>query len=96
VVIENLFCRFNGDALRAVFTYRYTAMDHMEILSGMLEYAFDPETEVHYSLDRSLMVLKVPDYTREFGLNGEDIVPEISIANSEVGIVAFSIEAYFY
>lgn len=93
---ETLFCRFDGDKLRAVFTDRYTAIDHMEILSRMLEYGFSPEVEVHYSLDQNLLVLKVPDFTRTFGFGGDDIVPGISIANSEVGILAFSIEAYFY
>ena len=32
---ETLFCRFDGAKLRAVFTDRYTAIDHMEILSRM-------------------------------------------------------------
>ena len=94
---DTFFCRFDGDSLRAVFTDRYTAIDHMEVLSRMLEYGFSPEVEVHYSLDQSLMVLKVPDFTRTFGFSKDDrIVPGISIANSEVGILAFSIEAYFY
>ena len=94
---ETFFCRFNGDSLRAVFTDRYTAIDHMEVLSRMLEYGFSPEVEVHYSLDQNLLVLKVPDFTRTFGFGKDDrIVPGISIANSEVGILAFSIEAYFY
>jgi hypothetical protein len=94
---ETLFCRFDGDSLRAVFTDRYTAIDHMEIVSKMLEYGFNPDVEVHYSLDQSLLVLKVPDFTRTFGFGENDqVVPGISIANSEVGILAFSIEAYFY
>jgi hypothetical protein len=94
---ETLFCRFDGDKLRAVFTDRYTAIDHMEILSRMVEYGFSSETEVHYSLDQELLVLKVPDFTRVFGFGEKDrIVPGISVANSEVGILAFSIEAYFY
>jgi len=94
---ETLFCRFDGDKLRAVFTDRYTAIDHGEILSRMLEYGFKPEVEVHYSLDHNLLVLKVPDFTRTFGFGENDrIVPGISLANSEVGILAFSIEAYFY
>jgi len=37
----------------------------------------------------------VPDFTRTFGFNGDNIVPGISVSNSEVGILAFSIEAYF-
>jgi len=62
----------------------------------MLEYGFSSETEVHYSLDQEILVLKVPDFTRTFGFGGDKIVPGISIANSEVGILAFTIEAYFY
>jgi hypothetical protein len=94
---ETLFCRFDGDKLRAVFTDRYTAIDHMEILSKMVEYGFSPNTEVHYSLDRDLLVLKVPDFTRTFGFGEKDkIVPGISIGNSEVGVLAFEITGYFY
>ena len=94
---ETLFCRFSGNKLRGVFTQRYTALDNMEILTKMLNYGFDPAGEVHYSLDESLMVLKVPEYGRMFGLSEKDkIVPGISIANSEVGILALSIEAFFY
>jgi hypothetical protein len=94
---ETLFCRFDGSKLRAVFTDRYTAIDHMEILSRMVQYGFSSETEVHYSLDQELLVLKVPDFTRTFGLTGNDrVVPGISVANSEVGVLAFTIEAYFY
>jgi len=80
-----------------VFTDRYCAIDHTQILSRMVEYGFSSETEVHYSLDQELLVLKVPDFTRAFGFGDKDrIVPGISVANSEVGILAFSIEAYFY
>jgi hypothetical protein len=93
---ETLFCRFDGSKLRAVFTDRYCALDHTQILSRMVEYGFNPETEVHYSLDQEILVLKVPDFTRTFGFGGDKIVPGISIANSEVGILAFAITGYFY
>jgi len=93
---ETLFCRFNSNRLRAVFTERYTAIDHMEVLSLMVDYGFNPESECHYALDENLLVLKVPDFTRGFGFGDDRIVPGISISNSEVGILALSIEAYFY
>jgi len=94
---ETLFCRFSGNKLRGVFTQRYTALDNMEVLTKMLEYGFEPSSEVHFSLDESVMILKVPEYGRMFGLTEKDkIVPGICIANSEVGILALSIEAYFY
>jgi len=94
---ETFFCRFSGNKLRGLFTQRYTALDHMEVLTKMLEYGFDPSCEVHFSLDESVMILKVPEYGRMFGLTEKDkIVPGICIANSEVGLLALSIEAYFY
>ena len=94
---ETFFCRFAGSDVRAVFTERYTAIDHMEVLSRMLDYGFDPAGEVRFSLDREIMVLKVPEYDRQFQLSERDgIVPGISIANSEVGILALSIEAFYY
>jgi len=94
---EALFCRFTGNHLRALFTERFVPLDHMEVLTKMLEYGFDPATEVHLSLDDEIMVLKVPEYDRLFRLSENDkIVPGISIANSEVGILALSIEAFYY
>jgi hypothetical protein len=94
---ETFFCRFSGNDLRAVFTERYAAIDHMEVLTKMLEYGFNPSGEVHLSLDSEMMVLKVPEYGRLFALSEKDkIVPGISIANSEVGILALSIEAFYY
>ena len=94
---ETFFCRFSGNQLRGLFTERYRAIDHMEVLTKMLEYGFDPSGEVHLSLDSEMMVLKVAEYESLFRLSEKDkVVPGISIANSEVGILALSIEAYFY
>jgi len=93
---ESLFCRFDGQRLRAVFTDRYKCLDNTDIVQRMTEYGFSADTEVHINLNHELMVLKVPDYTRLFGLNGDRMVPGIAVSNSEVGILAFSIEAYFY
>jgi len=95
---QTFFCRFDSNRLRAVFTERYTtSMDHMEVLTKMLEYGFDPAGEIQFALDAEMMVLKMPEYERAFYLAEKDkIVPGISIANSEVGIIALSIEAFYY
>jgi hypothetical protein len=93
---ETLFCRFDGSRLRAVFTDRYKVIDNAEIVEKMDEYGFTASAEVHLSLDHSLMALKVPDYTRAFFVGQDKITPGIAISNSEVGILAFSVEAYFY
>ena len=94
---ETLFCRFDGNRVRAVFTERYIATDHMEILSAMLNHGFNPSQEVQYSLDEGMLVVKVPEYDRTFDVLARDqVVPGISLANSEVGAAAFCIEVYLY
>ena len=94
---ETFFCRFDANRLRAVFTERYTAIDHMEVLTKILETGFDPAAEIQFALDEQMMVLKMPDYNKAFYLAQQDkIVPGISIANSEVGILSLSIEAFYY
>lgn len=93
---NTLFCRFDGNKLRAIFTDRYEPTDNMEILSKMLEYGFTPQQEVRYSLDQEMLVVSVPEYERTFQImNRDNIVPGICIANSEVGILAVSIEAFY-
>lgn len=94
---DALFCRFAGDSVRAIFSERYTPIDNMEVLSKMLDYGFDPESEVHLSLDAQMMAVKVPEYGRTFRISENDkVVPGISIENSEVGLLSVSIEAYYF
>ena len=94
---ETFFCRFDANRLRAVFTERYTAIDHMEVLTKILETGFDPAAEIQFALDEQMIVLKMPEYDKAFYLAQQDkIVPGISIANSEVGILSLSIEAFYY
>jgi hypothetical protein len=69
----------------------------MEVLTKMLDYGFNPSGEVHLSLDNEMMVLKVPEYERMFRLSEDDkIVPGISVTNSEIGLIALKIEAFYY
>lgn len=94
---ETLFCRFSGQGLRAVFTDRYMAIDNLDVVYAMLEHGMAPSQEVQFTLDEALMLVKVPHYDRTFGVAPRDrIVPGVSLGNSEVGILAFCLEAYFY
>jgi hypothetical protein len=94
---ETFFCRFSdANRLRAVFTEKYTVLDHMEVLTKILETGFDPAGEIQFALDDQMMVMKMPEYNKAFYLAQQDkIVPGISIANSEVGILSLSIEAFY-
>jgi hypothetical protein len=98
---ETFFCRFDNNRLRAVFTERYRPLDNMEILSQLIEGGFDSMAEVQYSVDETMFLIKIPEYSRAFSVNlshekQDRVVPGICISNSEVGILAFSIEAFFY
>ena len=98
---ETFFCRLKCDQLRAVFTERYRPLDNMEILAQLIQHGFDPTTSVQYAIDDSMFLVKIPEYARAFGVNPgygqlDEIVPGVSFANSEVGLLCFSIEAFFY
>ncbi len=98
-------CRFNDTRLRAVFTERYSPIDNQSILKQLLRQGFDPGQQVQYILDDTLFLLKIPEYARAFNVGGycrahgwakDEIVPGVSLANSETGLVPFSVEAFFY
>ena len=98
---DTFFCRFDGSTLRAVFTARYKPLDNMEILAQLIEQGFNHNLKVQYSLDHGMFLLKIPEFNRAFGVNLghgplDEIVPGIAFSNSEVGLIAFSIESFFY
>ena len=73
----------------------------MQMLSQLLQHGFDPSTKVQYAIDEGMFLVKIPEYARAFDVNIgygklDEIVPGVSFANSEVGLLAFSIEAFFY
>jgi hypothetical protein len=96
-VRETFFLRFNGQKdVRAVFTDRYTAIDNREILARMPEIGFRSEQEVQYMLDDGMMVVKVPEYAKSFDVALKDsVVPGLSIGNSEIGFLSFTIECFY-
>ena len=98
---DTFFCRFDGNRLRAVFTDRYRPLDNMEVLSQLIQHGFDPGTKVQYAMDDGMFLIKISEFARAFDVNPgygklDEIVPGVSFANSEVGLLAFSIEAFFY
>lgn len=93
---DTFFCRFDGSRLRAIFTERYKPLDNTAVLDKMSAYGLPDDTEVHLTLNQNMMVAKVPDYERLFAINQDQMTPGIAVSNSEVGVLSFSIEAYFY
>ena len=92
---DELFFRFDGDSVRAIFTPRYKPVDNIEVIERLSSLGFDPSTEVQCSLDSTFMNLSLPDSNKTFVVNGDRISPGISIANSEVGLSSLRVEAFF-
>lgn len=91
---ENLFFRFDGDEIRAVFTPRYQPVDNFQVLERLDSMGYGLETEVQCHLDGEFMSLAIPDSRKTFRINGDEMTPGISIANSEVGLSSLSIAAF--
>ena len=92
---SELFFRFDGQEVRAIFTPRYRPVDNFEVLEKLDRLGFVPDTEVQVSLDQEFMQLSIPDSGKTFSLNGDKITPGVSIVNSEVGISSLSLSAFF-
>ncbi len=90
-----LFFRFDGQAVRAIFTPRYKPMDNNVVLSRLLQVGFDPDNKVQYALDSEFMSLSIPDDRKTFSIHGDHITPGISVSNSEVGLSSLQITAFF-
>lgn len=88
-----LFCRFTGSTLRGVFTDRYHPLDHKDVITQI---DIPGDTDVRFRMNDEMMNLSVPDEGRRFSVvPGDEMVPDLCVTNSEVGLKAFSIEAYF-
>ena len=92
---ERLFLRFDGDSVRAIFTPRYTPVDHLDVLRRLREQGFVDRTPVQCKLDDEMLLLSIPDRENAFQVKKNDeIQPGISIVNSEVGVSALTILAF--
>jgi hypothetical protein len=92
---EELFFRFDGMAVRAVFTPKYKPLDNYEVLQRLEELGYGPDARVQVNLDAEFMSLSIPDGRKFFDINGDRMTPGISIGNSEVGLSSLRIAAFF-
>jgi len=91
---EELFFRFDGEDIRAIFTPRYIPTDNLEVLERLKTLDYEPGTEVQCSLDDEFMMLNIPDGRQVYQINGDRMKPGISISNSEVGLASLSIASF--
>ena len=92
---EELFFRFDGEEVRAVFTPKYKPVDCFEILERLDSLGYGPDTQVQCTLDAEFMLVSILDgRNHAFSVNGERMTPGVSISNSEVGLASLSIAAF--
>ena len=91
---EELFFRFNGNDVRAIFTPRYIPTDNIEVLDKLKSLDYPSDTRVQSSIDEDFMMVNIPDGRQSFTINGERMTPGISVSNSEVGLASLSIAAF--
>jgi len=91
---DQLFFRFDGDSVRAIFTTKYKPVDNFEVLERLDSLNYIPDTRVQCRLDEEFMSLSILDGKKSFEINGDTFRPGISISNSEVGLASLSIAAF--
>ena len=91
---EQLFFRFYGAEVRAIFTPRYIPTDNLEVIDRILSLGYGRDDIVQCSLDDHFMMVNIPDGRQSFTVNGEKMTPGISLSNSEVGLASLSIAAF--
>ncbi len=72
---DQLFLRFDGDDVRAIFTPRYVPVDNFEVFERLDSMGFSPDTKVQCSLDPEFMTLSIPDGQKAFDINGDKYTP---------------------
>ena len=57
---RELFFRFDGREVRALFTPRYKPVDNIAVLDALEQHGYDLDTRVQVSLDKNFMSLGCP------------------------------------
>jgi hypothetical protein len=91
---DQLFIRFDGQDVRAIFTPKYKPVDNFEICERLDFMGYKPDTQVQAIIDPEFMSLSILDGKKSFDIYGDKFRPGISISNSEVGLASLSISAF--
>jgi uncharacterized protein DUF932 len=91
---DQLFFRYDGDDVRAIFTPKYKPVDNFEIMERLDSLGYGPDTRVQCKLDHEFMLLSIMDGNKAFHINGDKFKPGVSISNSEVGLSSLGIAAF--
>ena len=89
-----LFFRFDGEDVRAVFSPKYKPVDNWEVLQHLETMGYGSDTQVQCRLDSEFMSLSILEGKKAFSINGDKFRPGTAISNSEVGKASLSISAF--
>jgi len=88
---DELFFRYDGDDVRAIFTTKYRPVDNFEVLERLDSLGYGPDTQVQCKLDNEFMLLSIMDGDKAFQINGDRFRNGVSFKNSEVGLSSLGI-----
>ena len=91
---SQLFFRYDGNDVRAIFTPKYKPVDNFEVMERLDSLGYGPDTRVQCKLDHEFMLLSIMDGNKAFDINGDKFKPGVSISNSEVGFASLGIAAF--
>jgi len=91
---DDLFFRFDGNSVRAIFTPKYKPVDNMDVILEIYGMGYRPETQVQCHQDEEFMSLSIMDGEKVFEINGDRFRPGVSISNSELGLASLSVSAF--
>jgi len=91
---DQLFFRYDGNDVRAIFTPKYKPVDNFEVMERLDSLGYGLDTRVQCKLDQEFMLLSIMDGKKAFHINGDKFKPGVSISNSEVGLASLGIAAF--
>ena len=91
---DQLFLRYDGDDVRAIFTPKYKPVDNFEIMERLDSLGYGPDTRVQCRLDHEFMLLSIMDEDKAFHINGDRFRNGVSFTNSEVGLASLGISCF--
>lgn len=90
---KNLLVRLDGEEVRAIFTTRYQAINHPEVVQQLIS-NYGIERNVRYNLSDDILTISITNGKDFEVVQGDILKPGVTVVNSETGYKAFSIESF--
>ena len=91
---REFFIRFDKDEVRVFLSPRFKPVDHADILDRLISLGYGSDLRVQSCLEDQFMFVNIPDERKRFLINGDRMMPGISISNSQLGMASLSISVF--